>query len=72
MLFCLMRTRLPPCLCHLRPSGEPGFAALPAHTPPLLLGALYANTHFSINLVVRSETFDTAPSFCEAIYPEFF
>lgn len=36
-----------------------------------LLSALYANTHFSINLVVRSEAFDRALASCKVIYLEF-
>lgn len=36
-----------------------------------LLSALYANTHFSINLVVHSEAFDIGLAFCKVIYPEF-
>lgn len=36
-----------------------------------LLSALYANNHFSINLVVHSEPFDIALALCKVIYPEF-
>lgn len=36
-----------------------------------LLSALYANTHFSINLVVHSEPFDITLALCKVIYPEF-
>lgn len=32
---------------------------------------LYANIHFSINLAVLSEAFDTGLAFCEVIHPEF-
>lgn len=62
-LFCLMRT-----LC-VATSTWVESQGLLLYQP--LLSALYANTHFSINLAVHSEAFDIALAFCKVIYPEF-
>lgn len=73
MLFCLMRTSpapIPPLLLRHSPlQPESGGRVCCSACPPL--GALYANSHFSINLAVHFDAFDIGLAFCKAIYPEF-